>query len=130
LWSRTYPRDDEPQLYLWYISATTGQYEKALAAANLSVDLAPESANNIVSVAYAQMWLNQLDEVKATEQKARSRNLESPWLAQILYCVNFLQHDQTAMEKEAAHSKGIPGIEDQILFLESESATSYGKFAQ
>src|SRR5580698_997108 len=130
LWSRTYPRDDEPQLYLWYISATTGQYEKALAAANLSVDLAPESANNIVSVAYAQMWLDQLDEVKATEQKARSRNLESPWLAQILYCVNFLQHDQTAMEKEAVHSKGIPGIEDQILFLESESATSYGKFAQ
>jgi eukaryotic-like serine/threonine-protein kinase len=130
LWSRTYPRDDEPQLYLWYISATTGQYEKALAAANLSVDLAPESANNFVSVAYAQFWLNHLEEVKATEQKAAAKNLESPWLPQILYCVNFLQRDQAAMEKEAARSKGIPGIEDQMLFLESESATSYGKFAQ
>ncbi len=130
LWSRTYPRDDEPQLYLWYISATTGQYEKALAAANLSVDLAPESANNFVSVAYAQFWLNHLEEVKATEQKAAAKNLESPWLPQILYCVNFLQRDQAAMVKEAARSKGIPGIEDQMLFLESESATSYGKFAQ
>jgi eukaryotic-like serine/threonine-protein kinase len=130
LWSRTYPRDDEPQLYLWYIAATTGQYEKALAAANISVDLAPESANNIVSVAYAQLWLDHLDEVKATVQTAHAKNLESPWLTQILYCVNFLQRDQPAMEKEAARSKGIPGIEDQMLFLESESAASYGKFAQ
>ena len=130
LWARTYPRDDEPQLYLWYIAATTGQYEKALAAANLSVDLAPESANNLVSVAYSQLWLDHLDEVKTTVQKAHARNLESPWLTQILYCVSFLQHDQPAMEKEAARSKGIPGIEDQMLFLESESAASYGKFAQ
>jgi eukaryotic-like serine/threonine-protein kinase len=130
LWARTYTRDDEPQLYLWYISATTGQYEKALAAADLSVDLAPESANNLVSVAYAQLWLNHLEDVKATEQKAHAKNLESPWLPQILYCVNFLQRDQPAMEKEAARSKGIPGIEDQMLFLESESAASYGKFAR
>ncbi len=130
LWSRTYPRDDEPLLYLWYICATTGQYEKALAAANLSVDLAPESANNLVSVAYAHLWLNHLDEVKATEQKAHAKNLESPWLAQILYSANFLHHDQVAMEQEAARSKGIPGIEDQMLFLESETAVSYGKFKQ
>ncbi|HEX4380208.1 MAG TPA: protein kinase, partial [Candidatus Acidoferrum sp.] len=110
LWTRTYPRDDEPLTYVWYIAATMGQYEKALAAAQLSVDLAPESANNLVSVAYAQLWLNHLDEVKATGQKAHVANLESPWLPQIFYSMNFIQHDQPAMEKEAARSKGIPGI--------------------
>ena len=130
LWTRTYPRDDEPLTYVWYIAATMGQYEKALAAGQLSVDLAPESANNLVSVAYAQLWLNHLDEVKATGQKAHVANLESPWLPQIFYSMNFIQHDQPAMEKEAARSMGIPGIEDQMLFLESETAASYGKFAQ
>jgi eukaryotic-like serine/threonine-protein kinase len=130
LWARTYPHDDDPQTYLWYIAATMGQYDKALAAANLSVEIAPESANDLVSVAYANLWLDHLDEVKATEQKAHAKNLESPWLPQILYCVYFLQRDQPAMEKEAARSKGIPGIEDQMLFLESETAASYGKFTQ
>jgi eukaryotic-like serine/threonine-protein kinase len=130
LWTRTYPRDDEPLTYVWYIAATMGQYEKALAAAQLSVDVAPESANNLVSVAYAQLWLNHLDEVKATEHKAHAKNLESPWLPQILYSMYFIQRDQPAMEKEVARSMGIPGIEDQMLFLESESAASYGKFAQ
>jgi serine/threonine protein kinase len=130
LWTRTYPREDEPLTYVWYIAATMGQYEKALAAAQLSVDLAPESANNLVSVAYAQLWLNHLDDVKATGQKAHVTNLESPWLPQILYAVNFIQRNQPAMEKEATRSMGIPGIEDQMLFLESESAASCGKFAQ
>jgi hypothetical protein len=130
LWARTYPRDDDPQTLIWYISGTLGQYEKALAAAQLSVDLAPESANNLVSVAYAQLWLNHPEEVKATEQKAHARNIESPWLPMILYCADFIQHDTSGMEKEAARTRNIPGVEDEMLFLESESAASYGKFGQ
>jgi serine/threonine protein kinase len=130
LWARTYPRDDEPQLNLWLISAALGQYDKALAAANLSVDLVPESANNLVSVAYADQWLNRLDEVKATVQKAHAKNLESPWLPLILYSVGFIEKDRAGMEKEAARAMNLPGLEDQMLFLESESAGSYGKFAE
>jgi eukaryotic-like serine/threonine-protein kinase len=130
LWARTYPRDDDPQNLIWYISGTLGQYEKALTAAQLSVDLAPESANNLVSVAYAQLWLNHPDEVKATEEKARARNIESPWLPLILYCANFIQRDAPGMEKESARTRNIPGVEDQMLFLESETAAAVGRFAQ
>ncbi|HEV8421889.1 MAG TPA: protein kinase, partial [Chthoniobacterales bacterium] len=130
LWARTYPRDDDPQTLIWYISGTLGQYEKALTAAQLSVDLAPESANNLVSVAYAQLWLNHPEEVKATAQKAHERNIESPWLPLILYSAKFIQRDTSGMEKEAARTRNIPGVEDEMLFLESDSAASYGKFAQ
>ena len=130
LWARTYPRDDEPQLNLWLISAALGQYDKALAAANLSVELVPESANNLVSVAYAEQWLNRLDEVKVTVQKAHAKNLESPWLPLILYSVGFIEKNRAGMEKEAARAVNFPGLEDQMLFLESESAGSYGKFAE
>ena len=130
LWAHTYPRDDDPQTLIWYISGTLGQLEKALTAAQVSVDLAPESSNNLVSVAYAQLWLNHLDEVNATEQKAHARNIESPWLPLILYCADFIRHDMSGMEKEAARTRNIPGVEDEMLFLESESAATYGRFAQ
>ena len=130
LWARTYPRDDEPQLNLWLIAAGMGQYDRALAAALLSVDLNPESANNLVSVAYAYQWLNRLDDVKATAEKAHQKKLESPWLPLILYNVSFLQHDQAAMQREAARAMNIPGVEDQMLFLESETAAAGGKFSE
>src|ERR1700674_1682590 len=80
LWTRTFPRDDESQEALWLIYAAFGEYEKSLSAAQEGVKLDAGSANNIVSVVYADQWLNQLDKAKAVAQDARARNLESPWI--------------------------------------------------
>jgi serine/threonine protein kinase len=130
LWARTFPRDDEPRNQLWLTYAALGDYEKCRSSAQEGMKLNPGSANNIVSVVYANQWLGQLDKAKAAAQGARARNLESPWLSLVLYNVDFLVHDTVGMEHEAAAATDKPGIEDQILFLESETAAYGGEFSK
>ena len=44
--------------------------------------------------------------------------------------MDFLEHDGAGMEREAANAIGKPGIDDQMLFLESETAAYGGEFAK
>ena len=128
LWAQTYPRDEEPQAYLWVTYTFMGDYEKAHAAALQAVKLNPGSGNNYVNLAYSYQWIDQLDQAKATAQESRAHNIDSPWLPLVLYNVNFLEHDAAAMERQVASATGKPGIDDQILFLESETAAYRGQF--
>jgi eukaryotic-like serine/threonine-protein kinase len=130
LWAQTYPRDEEPQMNLWLTYTFMGDYEKAYAAAVQSVKLNPGSGNNYVSVTYSYQWLNQLDQAKAAVQESRAHKLDSPWLPLILYNVNFLGHDTAEMERQAATMTGKTGVEDQMFFLESETAAYGGEFAK
>jgi serine/threonine protein kinase/tetratricopeptide (TPR) repeat protein len=130
LWAQTYPSDEEPPTYLWVTFAFIGDYEKAHAAAVQSVKLNPGSGNNYVSLTYSYQWLNQLDQAKAAVQESRAHKLDSPWLPLILYNVNFLTHDTAEMERQAASTIGKPGVEDQMLFLESETAAYGGELAK
>ncbi len=130
LWAQTYPRDEEPQTNLWLTYTFMGDYEKARAAALRSVKLNPGSSNNYVSVTYSYQWLNQLDQAKVAVQESRAHKLDSPWFPLVLYNVNFLQHDTAGMEREAASMTGKPGVEDQMFFLESETAANGSEFAK
>ncbi len=130
LWAQTYPREEDPQVYLWLSYTFMGDYEKAYAAAVQSLKLNPASGNNVVSVAYASQWTGRLDQARATVQESRARNVDSPWLPLLLYNVDFLLHDATGMAKQAADATGKPGIDDQILFLQSETAAYDGQFAR
>jgi hypothetical protein len=44
--------------------------------------------------------------------------------------VDFLQNDPAGMAKQAAETQGIPGVEDQMFFVESETAADHGQFGQ
>ena len=46
-----------------------------------------------------------------------------------LYTVSFLEHDAAEMQRQAAGIIGKPGVEDQMFFLESETAVYGGEFA-
>jgi eukaryotic-like serine/threonine-protein kinase len=129
LWARTYPRDQDAQVYLWFTYLAQGEYEKSHQAALEAVKINPGSGNNQVNLAYTFQWINRLDEAKATAQQARDHKLDSPSFPLLLYVVHFLEHDAAGMQSEVARAMGIPGIEDQILFLESETATYRGEFA-
>ena len=117
-------------VYLWLSYTFMGDYEKAHAAAVESLKLNPASGNNVVSVAYAYQWTGQLDQAKAAVQESRARNVDSPWLPLLLYNVDFLLHDAAGMEKQVADATGKPGVDDQILFLQSETAAYNGQFAK
>jgi eukaryotic-like serine/threonine-protein kinase len=74
--------------------------------------------------------VDRLDEAKATAQEARAHNLDGPLLQQILYQVDFLQHDAAGMEGEAAKSVGKPGFENIMLYYRSDTAAYGGEFAK
>ena len=129
-WAQSYPRDDEPPTNLWTIYALTGNYEKAHAAGLQAWKINSNSGNNSVNLAYSYQWINQLDRAQATAQDSRAHNVDSPWFPLLLYNVDFLQHDAVGMERQVADATGKPGVDDQILFLESETAAYNGEFAK
>jgi eukaryotic-like serine/threonine-protein kinase len=129
-WAQTYPRDEDPQVYLWFTYTSMGDYPKANAAALQALELNPGSGNNYANLAYTYQWIDQLDQAKGTVRESRAHNIDSPWLPLVLYVVNFLQHDAAEMQQQVAIATGKPGVDDQILFLESETAAYYGEFAK
>jgi serine/threonine protein kinase len=129
-WAQSYPRDDEPPTNLWTTFTFMGDYEKARAAALQAWKINSGSGNNSVNLTYSYQWINQLDRAKALVQDSRAHHVESPWFPLVLYNVDFLQHDAAGMERQVADAAGKPGVEDQILFLESETAAYNGEFAK
>jgi tetratricopeptide (TPR) repeat protein len=130
LLAQTYPHDESAEVYLWFIHTAFGDYDKANTAAERGFKINPDSSNNYVSLVYCDQWLNRLDQAKATAQQSRSNKLDSPWFPVILYVVDFLQNDAAGMEQQAAAAMGTPGVEDQMLFLESETAAHGGQFGK
>jgi serine/threonine protein kinase/tetratricopeptide (TPR) repeat protein len=130
LYAQTYPRDEDPQLFLWFTYLAMGDYPKAHVAALQAVKINPGSSNNFVNLAYTDQWINQLEQAKGDIQESRANKLESPWYPLLLYVVNFLEHDAAGMESDAASTTGIPGVEDLMFFLESETAANGGEFAK
>jgi tetratricopeptide (TPR) repeat protein/predicted Ser/Thr protein kinase len=129
-WAQTFPRDEEPYVNLWFAFASMGDYPQANTAAQQALALNPVSGNNTVNLAYSYQWIDRLDQAKATIREAHARNVDSPWLPLVLYMVNFLQHQPAEMQEQVAAATGKPGVDDQILFLESETASFYGEFAK
>jgi eukaryotic-like serine/threonine-protein kinase len=130
LWTQTYPHDEEPQANLWAIYAFMGDYENAHTAAIRAAKLNPASGNNYVNLTYSYQWIDQIDQAKANAQQGREHNVDSPWFPLVLYNVDFLEHDAAGMEQQVASATGRTGVDDQILFLESETAAYHGAFAK
>src|SRR6202011_2092332 len=128
--AQTYPHDESAQIYLWYIHLICGDYPKADAAAKRAFEINPDSSNNYVSLMYCDQYLGRLDQAKAAAEQSRAKKLNSPWYPLILYVVDFLQNDPAGMAQQAAATVRIPGVEDQMFFVESETAADHGKFGQ
>src|SRR3984957_17688504 len=130
LWAQTYPRDAVPPTNLSVIYLFRGDYDKALAASQLAVKLNPGSGlsyGNLVTNYYS---LNRFDEARATAAEAKAHNLDSPTIHQMLYLLDFLQHDAAGMGREAAEVMGKPGYEDQLLAIEASMAAYAGQFSK
>jgi eukaryotic-like serine/threonine-protein kinase len=128
-WAQTYPRDEEPQANLWIAYTFMGDYDKAHAAALQAERNNSASGNNLVNLMYTYQWINQLDQAKETAQEGRKNNVDSLWIPLVLYTIDFLEHDAAGMDQQVADATGRTGVDDQILFLESETAAYQGRFA-
>jgi tetratricopeptide (TPR) repeat protein len=128
--AQTYPHDESVQVYLWYINLIRGDYARADAAAKRAFEINPDSSNNYVSLMYCDQYFGRLDQAKAAAEQSRARKLSSPWYPLILYVVDFLQNNPAGMAEQATATQGIPGVEDQMFFVESDTAADHGQFGQ
>jgi tetratricopeptide (TPR) repeat protein len=128
--AQTYPHDESVQIYLWYIGLICGDYVRADAAAKRAFEINPDSSNNYVSLMYCDQYLGRLEHAKAAAEQSRAKKLSSPWYPLILYVIDFLQNNPVGMAQQAAATQGIPGVEDQMFFVESDTAADHGQFRQ
>ena len=127
LWAQTYPRDDVPHFELGNRYDALGQYEKGLAEARESIRLDPGSGVNYAYLVYAYTVLNRLEEAQATAKEAQVKKLDSSGLRFSLYALAFAQNDATGMAQQVAWAEGNPGVEDQILDFEANTAAYSGR---
>jgi tetratricopeptide (TPR) repeat protein/predicted Ser/Thr protein kinase len=127
LWQQTYPRDAVPYSWLGFVSATMGNWEKALEEWREAVRLDPNAATQYFLLGLACMALNRLDEAEAVYKQAKERKLEGELLLQARYWLAFLKGDATQMAQLVSAAMGKPGTEDLLLAMQADTEGWYGK---
>jgi eukaryotic-like serine/threonine-protein kinase len=130
LWAQTYPRDPVPTGNLGVIYTLLGDHEKSLAATQRSLQLEPGSLIGYSNLAAEYLTLNRLDQVKAVSREALRHDGDNYGIHEILYYLYFVQHDSTAMEREATTLMGVPGYEETALLREANTAAYGGQFSK
>jgi tetratricopeptide (TPR) repeat protein/class 3 adenylate cyclase len=127
LWAQTYPRDLGPTNNLGIVYSILGQYDKALAQARETLRLDPASGLSYAAVVSAYLFLNRLEEARATAEEAQAKKLDSAGLHLCLYELAFLQNDAGGMAQQVAWAEGKPGVEDVLMVNEADTAAYSGR---
>jgi len=128
LWMQAYPRAEIPHDFLsGIIYPVFGQYEKAVVEATNAIHSNPDFpiSSRLLSVSF--IALNRVDEAKATYGQALKRKLDHPHFHIDLYGIAFLQGDAVGMAQQLAWSEGKPGVEEELLGLEADTAAYSGR---
>jgi eukaryotic-like serine/threonine-protein kinase len=128
LWIQAYPRAALPHIYLaGAIYPDTAQYEKAVEQGREAVRLSPNFSPAYYIPIRNYIFLNRIDEAKATYEQALERKLASSNFSLALYEIAFLQNDSARMAQHVAASAGNPGLEATLLANEADTAAYSGR---
>ena len=130
LWAQTYPRDFVPPASLANIYIALGQYDKALVEHREAFRLDVASSLTYDNLVSAYLFLNRLEEARATTAEEQAKKLDSPYLHFFLYQVAFLQKDAAGMAQQLAWAAGKPGVEDMLLASEADTAAYSGRLGK
>jgi Flp pilus assembly protein TadD len=125
LWAQIYPRDWPASNNLGVIYGKLGEYDKALARAREALRL-DANALTYGNLASKYVWLNRLEEAKATAEEAQAKKLDSSSYRGSLYMIAFLQRDAVGMAKQVAWSVEKPS-ENRFLNNEAYTAACQGQ---
>ena len=117
--TQTYPRNENAPAELGDIYALLGRYESVLVEYRKSFGLNPAIAATYANLVDGYIYLDRLDEARATAEEAEAKSLDSPYMRELLYFLAFLQTDAPGMQQQVAWAAGKPGGEDALLFLEA-----------
>jgi len=128
LWIQAYPRSDTPHVFLTSsIYQVIGQYGKGVEEGREAVRLNPDSSVSYALLNFDYIALNRLDEAKAIYGQALEHKLNHTLFHIGLYEIAFLQNDAAGMAQQLAQSAGTPGIEDELLGMEADTAAYSGR---
>jgi len=92
--------------------------------------LKPDFPLSYTFLMFGYIALNRPDEAKAAYGQALERKLDSAFYAPALYQIAFLQNDAAGMGQQVRRSAGQPGIEDELLGLEADTAAYSGRLRE
>jgi tetratricopeptide (TPR) repeat protein len=107
-----------------------GKYDQALAEAQAALRLNPSHVINYTNLAGTDINLNRFDDAKAVLDQAQARKLENEALLADFYALAFLRNDPADMARQLAAATGKPGIEDQLLTMQSDTDAYFGRLAK
>jgi serine/threonine protein kinase/Flp pilus assembly protein TadD len=129
LWGETYPRNYIAPNNLGVIYDSLGQFSKSLEEYSKALRMEPRSLSyaNLVG---SYIFLNRLDDARATAAEAQAKKLDSSFLRLNLYRIEFLQNDASGMAQQIAWSAGKRGVENIFLLFEADTAAYSGHLAK
>jgi eukaryotic-like serine/threonine-protein kinase len=128
LWIVEYPRDTRPRGSLGANLLYRGQYEKAIAEFQETLQIGPDvSIYEDLSIAY--LALHRLDAAQAMLNQAQASKLDSAGLHWMTYYLAFLQRDSAQMEQQVAWAAGKSGAEDTLLAAASDTEAYFGRLS-
>ena len=127
LWEQTYPRDDMPCAELGFVSATLGNWEKALEQWRVAMGRDPNNGLLYYLLSLAYMSGNRLDEAEAVFKQAEEHKLDNEQLLQSRYWLAFLKGDTAQMAQLVSGAMGKPGAEDLLLAAQADTEGWYGR---
>ena len=131
LWIQAYPREAQPHVYLaGSVYPLIGANEKVVEQAKEAIRLRPDFPVPYAFEMFGSISLNRLEDAKATYKQALERKLFSQFFPLTLYQIAFLESDAAGMARQVAASAGKPGIEDQLLENEADTAGYSGHLKQ
>ena len=128
-WTRLYPRDPTGFMDLSANLLPLGQYDRAAAAAQESLRLAPAAAA-FVNLMQSYISLHRLEEASATFDEARAHQVDDPLLYLQRYNLAFLQQDAVTMEQLVRSAAGSPRLESRMLCADASTKSFHGKLRE
>jgi len=100
LWISTYPKAPQPYNILATHFRWSGQYERAIEAANQAISRPPAFVGEYDSLGRALMGLNRFREAQNAYERALAQKLESYNVHRGLYVLAFINGDAVAIQRE------------------------------
>jgi DNA-binding winged helix-turn-helix (wHTH) protein/tetratricopeptide (TPR) repeat protein len=125
LGAKTYPRDAHFHGDLALYADALGRYETGLKEKLEAVRRAPYDGSICLTVIYAYLLLNRVEEAEAAGKEACAKALDAS-SETVLYLVAFYRDDPAEMARQAARAVGVSGDEDWMLAMEADTAAYFG----
>lgn len=123
VWTKTYPGDIHPYLFLAGIYRSNGQWPKAAELANKALLINPRHPFPRVALGSAELGMNHFQQARAIVDKPSASTV---WTPALLYKISFAEGDAGAMRRHVESSAGKPE-EVQLMFSVAAGEAAGGK---